>query len=218
MRGFAARPSTPNFRLQLRQRDLEMPLAESRRRSSRASRRCSASRSVGSSSCSRCSPACSFSSSARLTGVHRHLHERLGEADLRAGAPDARASRACRSCACCAAWRRSRCRRRAAAATSMRSRPCAIDRWFSFSAPLRVALYSSSPLCDRAGEEAEDADVADVRLALRLEDERGERARRRWRGSRPSWSPSAPVNAWSSSISYAFGISSTIVESTARVP
>ena len=29
---------------------------------------------------------------------------------------------------------------------SMRSLPCAIDRWFSFSAPLRVALYSSSPL------------------------------------------------------------------------
>ena len=30
--------------------------------------------------------------------------------------------------------------------TSMRSFPCAIERWLSFSAPLRVALYSSSPL------------------------------------------------------------------------
>ena len=43
--------------------------------------------------------------------------------------------------------------------------------------PSRVALKTSWPDCDLAGEDAEVRDVADVRLRVRLEDERRERIR-----------------------------------------
>jgi len=36
-------------------------------------------------------------------------------------------------------------------ATSGRSRPCMMERWFSFSAPARVALYTSSPEATDSG-------------------------------------------------------------------
>ena len=106
------------------------------------------------------------------------------------------------------AWRRG---------TSMRSRPCATERWFSFSAPPRVALNSSSPLAivpeKRRKNVTSPTCGSDVVLKTCAANGASSFA---WISTVVS--PSAPLKAWTSSISYAFGISSTIVDSTACVP
>ncbi len=99
----------------------------------------------------------------------------------------------------------------------MRSLPCAIDRWLSFSTPLRVALYNSSPLLivPENSRKNVTSPTCGSDVVLNTCAAHGP--------SSFAWistvaSPSAPLNACSSSISNAFGISSTIVESTACIP
>ena len=93
--------------------------------------------------------------------------------------------------------------------TSMRSLPCAMREVVQLldavargvvdllpvgdACPRRCGRYDTSPTCG-----------SDVRL----EHERGERARRRSAWISTVVSPSAPLNAWISSISYAIGMSS----------
>ena len=54
--------------------------------------------------------------------------------------------------------------------TSIRSLPCWMERWFSFSATSCSAFQTSPPLRELAGVEPEEGDVAHVRLGHGLED------------------------------------------------
>ena len=192
-----------------------MPLAHARRRSSRASRRCSASRT---SDPRRAGDAVPPAASPRRRGSRR----------APPSAPVGSGNSICgRRTGCCARRQRVvrvRVAQLGDAADVAGVQPRHLDallalrrptRWLSFSAPLARGVVQLVAVGDRAREEAE------------------ERSRRR-RAARDcvlktcaangassfAWistvaSPSAPLNACSSSISNAFGISSTIVESTA---
>ena len=103
-----------------------------------------------------------------------------------ADAPDAGASTACRSCACSRSLATQPMSPACSLGISMRSLPCAMRQVVQLLGAAARGVVQLLAVVDRAGEEAEEGDVADVRLGHRLEDVRRRTARRPWRGSRPS--------------------------------